>query len=765
MTNRIPALVLAACALLAATGLEAGTRRALLVAINDYSASRLGAIPSTTPVPDRDWPNLAGTVNDAEALQEMLVLLHGFDRRDIVILENQAATRGAILQAIDRHLLRPAAKGDILFFYYAGHGSQVRNSRSDEPDRMDESLVPADSRAGARDIRDKELRPLFNRILDRGARLTVILDNCHSGSGARGLQSGGRPRGVRPDRRDVADGSRSPRPEDRGALVVAASQDDDAAWEMRDREGRFHGAFSWAWLRAMRDSPAGESAAETFLRAQARLRAEKPYQEPVLAGNPDARLAPFLGIRGARTAERPVVAVKSVQPDGNAILQGGWANGLEVGSELRLSGQPRITARLTVTALRGLGESAARIGPPPVPLAIRSGALLEIVGWAAPPAGALRVWMPSRREDDRQLARVAQRLSAAAAQRRIRWVTDPVAQTPTHLLRPTVEVTQAPGHAAGAWQLLGPDGRIERVRDDDAAIAAVAAMPAGASLFVQFPAPRALVDAIAVGPGTDLNGIEPADHPEDADYLLAGRYAGRRLTYAWIRPAMRRADRRRTSLPPRTSWIAPDGGDELRDAVLRLRRIQGWLLLESPPMGRSPYRLGIRRKRDDELVRSGIVAGGEQYDLLLRAATLPLPVDVPRRFFYIFTIDSDGRSTLLFPRDGSGSVENRFPMPRQPGSKADWPPPEIPLDPTSTFRIAAPYGIDTYFLLSTDDPLPNPWILQWTAVRTRRPAALTPLEELLLHTATGTRSPSVTTPASWSLERVVVESVRKSRRG
>src|SRR5262249_50106839 len=151
-----------------------------------------------------------------------------------------------------------AGKDDVVLFYFAGHGSQVRNSRSDEPDFLDESLVPADSRAGAADIRDKELRLYFNRILHRGAHLTVMLDNCHSGSGARGLLTEAHPRGVKPDLRDVADGSRAPRPEDRGALVLAAAEDFDAAWETRDKSGVHHGAFTWAWMRALRDASPGE---------------------------------------------------------------------------------------------------------------------------------------------------------------------------------------------------------------------------------------------------------------------------------------------------------------------------------------------------------------------------------------------------------------------------------------------------------------------------------------------------------------------------
>lgn len=348
-------VILAVCAIAAA---EAhAERRALLIGINDYTASQ-------RMFPNRDWKNLHGAVNDVEAMREMLAARYGFADRDIVTLTDQRATREAILQLLEQHLVKPAAKDDVLLFYYAGHGSQVRNSLSDEADRMDESIVPAD----ARDIRDKELRARFNAILDRGARLTVILDNCHSGSGARGLERFGL-RGVRPDLRDVADVARVPRPEDRGALVLSAAQDFDEAWETRDEQRRFHGAFSWALLRAMRDSSPGDSASETFLRAQARLRGETPFQEPVMAGNASARNAPFLDTGAVRP--RTAVFVEKVRRDGTVLLQGGWAHGLSIGTELR-----HAATRLTVTALTGLARSQARVADGP---AIQPGTMLEVM--------------------------------------------------------------------------------------------------------------------------------------------------------------------------------------------------------------------------------------------------------------------------------------------------------------------------------------------------------------------------------------------------
>lgn len=666
----MPLKAWALVALLMAAGSADGARRALLVGINDYTASRLAPIPGATK-PERDWPNLSGAVNDVAVMREMLLLRRDFEPRDIVVLTNQSATRTAILRALHEHLVVPAAKDDVILFYFAGHGSQVFNSRSDEPDRMDESRVPADSRRGARDIRDKELRILFNRILDRGARLTVIFDSCHSASGARGLTSGTRTRGIAPDPRDVHDGSDAvPKPEARGALVLSAAEDFTDAHERRAEDGLIHGAFTWTLVNALRHANSDEPAEETFLRARARLRASTPVQEPVMAGNDDARLAPLFGTRALQRDSRPAIVAGRHLGNDTVAIAGGWAHGLNPGTELR-SG----ATRLVVTAIHGLGRGEARVvaGPP-----IEAGTKLEVARWMPPPARRLRVWMP---HVDADVTATARDFYAKAKRRGLRWIDDPTEVTPQWLLR----------HTGRHWQFVGPKRGVH----------SIANIPRGASLFVQFPAPR-----------LDVDGVEVTGRPEEADYILTGRYANARLQYAWIRPSATSSDARLAALPARTKWTRSTAA--LRDALERLRRIHAWQQLESRP---SPYRLVIRH--DGAPVTDGTLVAGSDYTVGIQASARALPP----RYVYVFVIDSAGEAILVFPTHGS--VENRLTAPRD----------------LARFAVEPPYGLDTWFLLTTDEPLANPWLLEWEGVRTGR----------LL-------------PSEWEIEKVVFESVRSVRR-
>jgi hypothetical protein len=292
-------------------------------------------------------------------------------------------------------------------------------------------------------------------------------------------------------------------------------------------------------------------------------------------------------------------------------------------------------------------------------------------------------------------------------------------------------------------------GDVEHVGQDAAAIAAVDKLSAGSTLFVQFPAPAALVDAIGA------EGVEQASRPQDADYVLVGRFSSRHLSFAWLRPSVKKSDRRKTGLPLQTAWIAErrndnrlrDSAPSLRAALLHLRKIQAWHFMESPPGERFPYHLEVRRARDDELAKDFSVIAGEKYELVLRVTSLPFPAHIPPRYVYAFVIDSYGKSTLLFPP--SGSVENRFPP--------SPPPTEIPLGDDGAFEATAPYGVDTYFLLSTEEPLPDPSILEWDGVRAAQNQ--TPLEKLLALTISGTRSISITTPTRWSITKTTYESL------
>ena len=132
-----------------------GIQRALVIGIDIYNPKEIQG----------RWQNLDGCANDALSVKQVLEARYGFRDENIKKLINSEASRDSILGGFEK-LLTNSEAGDIAVIYYAGHGSQVRNSLSEEKDLKDETMVPADSYLGAKDIRDKELALIFNKSAD-----------------------------------------------------------------------------------------------------------------------------------------------------------------------------------------------------------------------------------------------------------------------------------------------------------------------------------------------------------------------------------------------------------------------------------------------------------------------------------------------------------------------------------------------------------------------------------------------------------------------
>jgi len=179
-----------ASAALAADDDQAAARKsqrfALLIGIQEY--------PNLAPA-----EQLEGCRNDVALMKSLLHDLGGFEERDIVTLVDRQATAQAIRTAIAELVAKVRAgpaSGPPAFvvLHYSGHGSQVPDQPigtpgHDEADGLDETLVPYDAlkQASPIDIRDDEIDAALTQIQAGGkARTWVVLDCCHSGTGARG---------------------------------------------------------------------------------------------------------------------------------------------------------------------------------------------------------------------------------------------------------------------------------------------------------------------------------------------------------------------------------------------------------------------------------------------------------------------------------------------------------------------------------------------------------------------------------------------------
>jgi hypothetical protein len=77
-----------------------------------------------------------------------------------------------------------AKRGDIVYFHYAGHGTQVPSSSSkyNKTNNIDLALVLFDDIHGSRYLRGLELACMLDKMAKKGLHIRVVLDCCHSGS-------------------------------------------------------------------------------------------------------------------------------------------------------------------------------------------------------------------------------------------------------------------------------------------------------------------------------------------------------------------------------------------------------------------------------------------------------------------------------------------------------------------------------------------------------------------------------------------------------
>jgi len=708
------------------------------------------------------FSNLDGPKTDIAAMRESLARKYGFTV--IETLEDQKATRAAILDAIKKNLIDAAGPGDVCVFYYSGHGSRVRNSKGGEPDGYDESMVPADTNQGALDIRDKELARLFLEALKKGVTLTTIFDSCHSGSIGRGYPVEERSRMVPFIEADVAEepGFKEP-PGKVGALILSASQDNEEAKERR-YEGAWRGNFSWALISVLNQPSVSvdEPAEQIFQRVTSFMKGEGVSHQPVLEGNQERRKGPLFGKSTGKAAGGPTASLVRVRDKVLAELQGGQAMGLSKGSELK-----KLTAdagekpvRLRVTEVKGLDSSDAMVIEGNA-ATLKQGDLFVVDRWAAPERADLRVWIPPAVSKS-DLARAAQEVVALRQSTSVELVEDPTEQTPAYVVQ----------YEASGWKAMMPDGRTQALGIAPAMSKFASGITTRSAMFVNLPPSTELRQAIKLGPGTNRLSIELTKSPLEANYILAGRVNGDNIEYAWLRPGVTNQDKQKGSnpLPIRTDWTVANTdnsatAEKLEEQAVTLSRIRGWLEIQAATSQSFPYTLALRKTGTDQVVRQGDVQEGVKYDLILvgdEAALKRLQDDnqrVKQRRVYVFAIDSHGDSALLFNR--RGDVENLYPF------DADKLPMQQPkvilLGEPGMLGMAPPFGLDTYILLASEERIPDPYILEFQGVMTRGKGSDTPLAKLLQGIGTASRAPKADVPLNWSIDRIYLRSVGKSQ--
>ncbi len=319
-------------------------QRALIVAIAEYG-------------PGTGW----GRISADNDLPLVRAVLEGQGFEDVQELRDAEATRKGILRALG-DLVESASSGDLVVFYYSGHGQQLADDGSDEIDGYDEALVPydapsslADGYRGEKHLRDDVLRDMIEdarRKVGPEGHVVVFLDSCFSGT-PRGVLTvhrgdwtsevavrGGPPLGeprTRESTRESGAGFYEPPTEKRlrggvaPYVVFSAARHDQYAYETMGDEGKPIGSLTYAVTREV--SRAGRESTYRWLYERVSwLMARRVRNQPQVEGDVDALI-----FDGRVVPQEPYVTVRSVSASGTrVVLAAGSLAGISPGARIEL---------------------------------------------------------------------------------------------------------------------------------------------------------------------------------------------------------------------------------------------------------------------------------------------------------------------------------------------------------------------------------------------------------------------------------------------
>lgn len=725
---------------------KAQDQRALIIGIDHY-APPAGYKPADS-TGRKEYADLKGSVNDAMSILSVITSRFNFQPKNIDTLFNEKATRDGILKSM-QELLSKSKSGDLAFLYYAGHGSRVRNSLSFEASKMDQTIVPSNTwQQGVSDIRDKELAKLFNDFLDKGVKLTVIFDCCHSGSITRGPNIAPETfRYIPMSNWDSKDPSRYPIPETRSGdnfLIYASAQADELAAEQDDDNMVRHGAFTVALLQALNQLSADASALTIFSSARAILKSNGKKQEPIIGGTQTRQQQTLFGMGKGKLTDFTYVAVSRIVGP-TVILQGGYALGLLKDNELAMFNDKQDTVfKLRVDSITGINSCYASVIKGDL-AQLKPGYQFRVTNWVSSRRPLLKIYLPRNGASTEAVMKFAAIADQLKQSTKIKWMesirkgsAEPFTTVFWRNNTCYVKTDQSP-----AVELKDPSAEkiLEQCKKDS-------------TLYVEFPLSASNAE-VFYNRLRENKGLEMVDDPAAAHYILFGKRGPNGLPAYGFRKAEVAMRDSLESIPLFTDtyeWSnaqsanAVSIADELNTMALKLAKLRGWLNLMVPDATKKGlgYHLEFYSEDRKSVIRDGWYRIGEKLTMKLVADSNLATLFPKPKYVYIFAVDQSGSMNLFFP-DDDGNVANKFPVNVNGEVVKEF--------SIITYEVPAPSGTDNFFVLACEDPIANPsMIFNQAGVATARAADNNPLTDLINMGNTGSRDPKKI-PSNWSVQR------------
>ncbi len=688
-------------------------KHALLIGIDEYSRPSSYRPANTTG--RKFFENLYGCKNDVNSMYSIITSRFDFNPQHIDTLLDRSATRNGILKALDT-LLQKAKEGDVVFIFYAGHGSYVRNSKSIEIIKKDQTIVPSDTWfEGVADIRDKELSSYFNKFLDKNIKLTVIFDCCHSGSITRGPNLfTGTLRYMPTYDWDSKDSTKSVIPEKRpenNFLIFSSAQSDEPADEEDDDEGNIHGAFTLALIEAINQQSVGASAENLFLSARAILKSYGKLQEPIIGGSPERQQQTLFGFGTGILSDYSLISVSGIIADTSATeiitkrvrLQGGTTLGIYKESELAMITTNNDTVFVVrVDTVLGITRSLATVVKGNID-SIKPGYQFRIINWVSNGKPLLKLYLPRSNFSDSDIIRFTVIAKELKQDSNLKWQSEMGKgyQNPytTVFWRDSVCYVKVDTGKAIVLQTITTKTILSYCKKDS-------------SLYMELPVSKNTIELVAEKLIKNKN-LQLVANPESAHYIFFGRLGKQTLPAYGFRKKYIAVKDSLESLPNETDCFEVDANnsltqkellDGLYDRAIKISKIRGWLSLVSPEATKKSlgYHLEIFNIKTNKRITGNEYYIGDSVQLKLVADKNLIVTDSSIRYFvYVFSIDQSGSIRLIYPISYESDVTNKFPKINENQIVKEE-------NIRKPYILKIPTGTDNFFVLASREPIKNP---------------------------------------------------------
>ncbi|MBD0404962.1 caspase family protein [Flammeovirga sp. EKP202] len=717
---------------------------ALVIGIDKY-------VPDTPTGETLTWRNLNGAVRDANAMSNVLKCKYQFDVIKVLDTPEETTTKG--LKEAFKWLQDNTKANDIVFFYYAGHGSQVENSRHFEADKTQECIVPSDAYKGKQNyILDTELNAFLLSLTNKKAMVTAIFDSCHSGSVSRNAITAETPatRSLNHKFPDIKTSvPKTIPPATRGALIISAAQNNETASETVNTEGLPQGAFTDAFLQAINASPSVENVATLEKRIRSLLRFNGKVQTPTFEGQEDRMNKALFG-ENVSSSDNPLLFVEKVNSSSGEIkLLGGAALKINKGTTLKNNKG----IELEISSLDGMTGSYAKVTSGSLSN-IKEGDAFEVKVWAHANHPNLVVYASKSSLSDIQITGIGhdlQSLNSSSFKIIKPW------EVGTHTL--------AFNESTAQWVVSNTCGQQKVIPNPTPAVVkkAVTGLTcegnSNVKLFVNLPLSSGKYKMLDDEFGESATKLSKSSI--EASYILGGFYEDGKLKYAWTLQSANAQSEETRTLPTYADPVNVNSQSfkfNLTDQAQKIGALKKWMTLRSPASMAFPYKLCLQ-----DLDNGSIIDGGKIYEgQNMRLAFKKDPALFARwkkrnMFLYVFMIDDDGEMQLLLPFDFSDNKSDNILQ----GYEKD----VVPVDLEGNYIefTVEGTGVDKMFVLASEEAIPNPeQLFNINGVRsTRSGVGGDPLVNLLNSINTNTRGLSMKerkVKAVWSISSTTFES-------